>query len=77
MVFRLARRHTLDRAYRDEPIRGGAVERALSTPVPAPAVRDNLGCLKARVREPFPPGQLFRSRATVAHAHQVSLRWPR
>lgn len=69
VVFRLARRHPLDRAYRDEPVRGGPVERALSTPVPAPAVRGHPGYPEVRVREPFPPGHLFRAWAAVAHAH--------
>lgn len=74
--FRLARRHRHDRAYHDGPVRGGPVERAVSIPVPAPAVRAHPGHPKARVWEPVPPGQLFRIWAAVAHgrAHVVSLR---
>ena len=74
MVFRLARGHALDRAYRDESVRGGPVERAFSTPVPAPAARDHPGYLKVRVREPLPSGHLFGTWAAMAHAHMVSLR---
>jgi hypothetical protein len=74
LVFRLARRHRLDPAYRDcRPVRGGLVERAVCIPVPAPAVRDHTGHPKAGVGEPFPPGQLLRTWAAVAHAHVVSL----
>jgi hypothetical protein len=74
--LRLARRHPHDRAYRDWPVRGGPVERTVSIPVPAPAVGAHSGYPKARVREPVPPGQLFRAWPTVAHglAHMVRLR---
>lgn len=74
LISRLACRHLLNRAYRDKPVRSGSVERALSAPVPTPAMRNHTGRLKARIREPFPPRQLFRISADVVHAHTVSLR---
>jgi hypothetical protein len=74
--LRLASGHRLDRACRDCPVRGSSVKRAVSTPVPAPALSDHPGYLKARVREQIPPGQLFRAWPTVTHglAHEVRLR---
>jgi hypothetical protein len=74
VVSRLARRHRLDWAYRNESVGGGSVERTLSTSVPAPTVRDHPGYPKARIRKGFPPGRLFRAGAAVAHAHMASLR---
>jgi len=54
----------------------GLVERAVSTPVPAPAVGTHPGYPKARIWEPVPPGQLFRAWSAVAHglAHVARLR---
>jgi hypothetical protein len=58
--LRLARNHRHDGAYRDGPVRGSSVERAVSTPMPASAVRGHPGYPKARVWQPVPPAQLFR-----------------
>ena len=73
--LRLARRHQHDRTYRDRPVCGGPIERAVSTPVPAPAVRAHPGYPKTRVWEAVPPSQLFRIWPTVAHglAHVARL----
>jgi hypothetical protein len=74
--LRIARRHRHDRAYLDRPVRGGPIERAVSTLVPAPAACGHPGYPKARVRKPVPPGKLFPGWLAVAHslAHVARLR---
>ncbi len=66
---RLARCYRHDRAHLDRPVGWTCNALTIRAQVPAPAVGgDHPGYLKACVREPLPPGNLFQAAwSAVAH----------